>query len=265
MFMKKIIPFKKDIIFKTNISEITSISLEHQLNIDNQEITGKFIVSGDYKISDNSKTVESFDYNLPFEIVLDDCYDTSDSVIDIDDFYYEIVNDKILSVTIDVRIDKIKEILIPNEIQNKEEKKDIIEELYEEQNNNNNEKPEEEKNINILYKNRLSTKKCNEERCVEENDILPGEEEIEKMDNKLKDEVILNKEETKEQLNDKINSIFNNIGDANVYVSYNVYIIREGDTIDSIIEKYETTEDELKKYNNLSDLKIGDKIIIPSK
>ena len=69
----------------------------------------------------------------------------------------------------------------------------------------------------------------------------------------------------KKDIDDKTNSIFNNIDSSNFYVSYNIYIVREGDTVDSIIEKYSTSEEELKKYNNLSNLKIGDKIIIPSK
>ena len=49
-----------------------------------------------------------------------------------------------------------------------------------------------------------------------------------------------------------------------MYVSYNVYILREGDTIESVIDKYQTNEEELKKYNNLNDLKLGDKLIIPA-
>lgn len=246
--MKKIIPFKKDITFKTNISEVTSISLEHFLSINNHDITGEFIVSGDYKVSDNSTTVEPFEFKLPFEIMLDDIYDTSCAVADIDDFYYEIVNNNILSISIDVYVDKLKEVLIQDEIPNLEEKKDIIEELYEEQNN--------------IFEN--DTINDNVDRCIEEDDILPGEEEIEKMEDNMKEEVKLNKENN-EMVNDKINSIFSNVGDSNTYVSYNVYIIREGDTIESIIEKYATNEELLKKYNNLSDLKLGDKIIIPAK
>ena len=38
--MKKIIPFKKDIIFKTNLAEITSISLEHTLKISEKIVNG---------------------------------------------------------------------------------------------------------------------------------------------------------------------------------------------------------------------------------
>lgn len=65
------------------------------------------------------------------------------------------------------------------------------------------------------------------------------------MEDNMKEEVKLNKENN-EMVNDKINSIFSNVGDSNTYVSYNVYIIREGDTIESIIEKYATNEELLK-------------------
>lgn len=46
--------------------------------------------------------------------------------------------------------------------------------------------------------------------------------------------------------------------------AYIVYIVRENDTIESIIEKYNISIDKLKEYNDLSDIKRGDKIIIPN-
>jgi len=49
-----------------------------------------------------------------------------------------------------------------------------------------------------------------------------------------------------------------------VYVTYNVFIVREGDTIESILDKYGIELDELKKYNDLNELKLGDKLIIPN-
>ena len=253
--MKKIIPYKKEVIFKTNISEITSISLENHLTIDNLNIKGEFIVSGEYKISDNSKTLENFNLQLPFEIILDEIYDTSKAIVDIDDFYYEIIDEKILSISIDVLIDKLSEILIKEELPVQERQIDIIEELYEEQNNEIKEAVIEENKI---------------DRCIEEEDILPGEKENKKMEeNNIQEEI--NKSDlndkieiNKSDLNNKINSLFSNIGEDNMYVSYNVYIIREGDTIEEIINKYNVSEEELKKYNDLSNLKLGDKIIIPS-
>ena len=85
------------------------------------------------------------------------------------------------------------------------------------------------------------------ERCIEE------EEELPKRDNK------------KEELEEKINSIFNNSTFTDeVYVTYNVFILRDGDTLDSIMEKYNITKEELEKYNDLSSLQLGDKLIIPN-
>ena len=39
--------------------------------------------------------------------------------------------------------------------------------------------------------------------------------------------------------------------------------IREGDSLEQIISKYQITREELEKYNDLKELSIGDKIIIP--
>ena len=90
-------------LFKTNLSEITSISLEHNLNKEGiSEISGNFVISGQYKIADTSVDVEDFSYELPFSINLDEKYILDKAEIDIDDFYYEIVNDSVLSVNIDV-------------------------------------------------------------------------------------------------------------------------------------------------------------------
>ena len=112
--MKKIIPFKKDIIFKNHISEVTSISLEHTLNVSESDnsITGNFTVSGEYLMNDTSVNTEAFSYTLPFDIRMDEKYILSNAVIDIDDFYYEIVNDNVLAVNIDVLVDKLEEQLI---------------------------------------------------------------------------------------------------------------------------------------------------------
>ena len=251
IFIKKIIPFKKEIPFKTNISEITSISLEHNFFIENQNINGEFTVNGDYRVSDSSTMVEMFEYIIPFNYKLDDIYDLSNAIVDIEDFYYEIINDNILSISIDICIDKLKERLIINEIPNLEEKKDIIEELYVEQN--------KDEFVSNVREDNINQNIIEENRCIEENDIIPVKGELDNLKNQS---IIDNK---KENISEQINSIFSNIGDSNVYVAYNVYIIREGDTIEKIVDKYDITEDELKKYNNLSDLKLGDKIVIPAK
>ena len=48
------------------------------------------------------------------------------------------------------------------------------------------------------------------------------------------------------------------------YATYKIYIVRENDSLETILEKYDTTEDILSMYNDLKELKIGDKIMIPS-
>ena len=221
--MKNIIPFKKDVIFKTNLSEITSISLENTLNLKDDTISGDFIISGDYKVTDKSTSVEPFNLNIPFEIVLDDRFETSKATIDIDDFYYEIVNNNVLSVSIDVLVDHLQEkpLIEMEDLVDVTPVRTVLD-LEEEE-----------------MENRV------EERCVEEEDTLP--------------------KRNVENIEEKINSIFSN-GTFNdeVYVTYNVFIIRDGDTLDSIMEKYNVTQDELEKYNDLSNLKLGDKLIIPN-
>ena len=105
--MKKTIPFSKEIAFNTDIYEINSISLEHNLKIDNNEINGEFIVSGDYKENDSTLKNEPFIYNIPFNIDLDDKYNIEKSKIDIDDFNYEVCSSNILQINIFLYIDNV--------------------------------------------------------------------------------------------------------------------------------------------------------------
>ena len=243
--MKNIIPFKKEVIFKTNISEITSISLEHTLSLENDKVQGNFIVNGEYKVSDSSTTVETFNLELPFEIIIDEKYDTKKAIIDIDDFYYEIVNNNVLSISIDVLIDKLEEKPIIEDFTLIDEtpNREIIEEEITE-----NEKEE------VKEEAKTDTK-----RCIDESE----KEEYEKKKEEIKD--MINEKEEPREVEEKINSLFNQFSkDSEVYVTYNVYILRDSDTLESILEKYNITEDTLKEYNDLSDLKIGDKIIIPT-
>ena len=61
-----------------------------------------------------------------------------------------------------------------------------------------------------------------------------------------------------------MSSIFNAIASSDeTFVTYHVYIVRENDTVGSIIEKYKTTRDDLVAYNDLENIKIGSKVIIP--
>ena len=223
--MRKIVPFKKDIIFKTNLAEITSISLEHNLHIEgNDLITGEFIISGEYKMADNSINTEPFSFNLPFDIALDSDKNKIDNVvIDIDNFYYEIINNNILSVNIDVLIDKLEEKPL---IDNEELKESTIE-IH---------------NINIDDNNDNERK----EEFVSMEEIKDNEQPIEA------------REEDSRNWFDSFDS------SRETYTTYKVYIVKEGDNLEVILQKYEIEKEDLEKYNDLNEIKIGDKIIIPA-
>ena len=71
-------------------------------------------------------------------------------------------------------------------------------------------------------------------------------------------------EEKMEDQKETINSLFSNLDDENdSYGTFVVYIVRQNETINSIIEKYNTNLEELEKYNDLKEINIGTKLIIP--
>ena len=77
-------------------------------------------------------------------------------------------------------------------------------------------------------------------------------------DNDINKSVDINNNE----VNTNINDITNNLSD-NKYYTYKVYIVRSGDTIDSICNKYNVNINDLKDYNDIDNINIGQKIIIP--
>ena len=194
--MKKTVPLKKDLTFKNNISEIVSIALDHELNLEDRTIKGNLVISGSYSTQDG-KTLD-FKYNIPVNIEMSDRYKLDNITIDIDDFYYEI-NDNKLIVSIEIGLDNLEEVLPPF-------------------------KYEEEK-IEKVFK----------------------EEDMPRVDT-----------------ND-VKNIFDNFDDSSeTYSTYKVCIVKENDNIESIILKYNITKELLEQYNDISDIKIGDKLIIPS-
>ena len=239
--MKKIIPFTKDIKFNTKIYEISSISLENTLSIEeNNVVDGEFIVSGDYKMNDSSINTEPFIYGLPFNINLDEKYDTDSLKVDIDDFNFEIINEEVLKVNISVLIEgeekkeEVKEEVTINEeiqpdyiIEARKEKTDPIDEY-------------------IDIKNEVI-----KEDIMKEEDLFKQTDE--------------NTQYVSNVSNDKkVTSIFENFDSKDEkYVSYYVHIVRENDNIDTICTKYKITIDDLKEYNNIDQITLENKIIVP--
>ena len=247
--MKQIIPFQKELLFKTKVCEITSISLEHTLSLKEDDlISGEFHLFGDYKMTEGSINRENFDFKLPFDIALDARYDIDSIVIDIDNFYYEIVNDESLSVHIDVYVDGRKE---DDDVGDTIEDREVLDEdvditSCEDVDRVDNDLKEDEDVHEVVLKD------------VERPKVMIHDDDIEESVQYQKaDHYYL------EENNNKFN-IFENVDDADTYVTYHVYIVKENDTIDTIMEKFGVSKEEVLVYNDVDDIKPGSKLVIPN-
>lgn len=263
--VKKIIPFRKDLEFNTPLYEVTSISLEHHLTKKTDTlISGNFIISGDYKQTESSENKDPFNFTLPFDIALATKIDLDDMLLDVDDFYYE-TGKNTLKVNIDLLLDA-NEIGEPE----KEDRKDINgkdAESIDSNTYNDNEAsrvPDEFNDINFKMPQTENLPNHLDNSGVSLEDIQNDNF----MDSINNDNVSDNG--TSNIVNSNINNnennnLFASFETADTYTAYRVYLIKEDDTIDTILKKYNVTKDDLSAYNDLSDIKYGDKIIIPYK
>lgn len=251
--MKQIIPFKKELLFKTKVSEITSISLEHTLSLkDDDLISGEFYITGDYKMTEGSINREKFQFRLPFDIALDSRYKIDSIVIDIDNFYYEIVNNESLQVNIDVYVDGDKEDITEDIETITEDIEDMDKNTFID--DSKNEVVAKEEGIYLedrnVYKESKDLFKEEYTPAIEVSKPIPIVMDVEyEQSNKVKNQEF---------------NIFENIDNSDTYVTYYVYIVKEDDNLDSIMNKYNVTKEELGNYNNLENITPGSKLIIPS-
>ena len=239
--MKQIIPFKKELPFKTKVSDITSISLEREINVlDDGIVTGVFHITGDYKMSEGSINRENFSFDLPFDITLDPRYDVKTVSSDIEDFYYDVINDNTLKVNIDLYVEA--EYLPESEIK---------EEVIEISDDDTREEMKDDLQEDII----------NDGNNVDEDTILEVEPiKIEKLDDIHEDK---KEGENREETIDLGIDLFSNLDSTETYTTYYVYIVKEEDTVDKILIKYGITKEELESYNDITEIKPGDKVIIP--
>ncbi len=213
--MRQIIPFKKEFLFDTKVSEVTSISLEHSLSLKNDDcVSGSFQISGEYKMTASSINREKFNFDLPFEIELDREYVSDTIVVDIDNFYYEVVNDEVLVVNIDV--------FLEGEVKEKEE-------------------------------------------VIVDKEIMPTIEKEVVREEVPREDVIVEDKEFEDDINVSNDfNLFENIDNSDTYVTYHVYIVKEGDSLDMIMDKYGVSKEDISLYNNIEEIGKGTKLIIPS-
>jgi len=287
--MKKIVPFNNVLQFNTDVREITAISLEHEINKSPDMISGVFYISGEYKITDGQLDKEKFNFELPFDIALSSNYRSDSLLVDIDDFRYDLISDKDLKVNIDLYIDgeveeplprdTRREILeFPEDNYQETTNLDIEEQLDRKANLDREEEPEEIAELQDLLMDEPFSESQNmdtnqEDICEETNQDEPIEPERIDL---LKEMLTTNKEEDMmEDINLNINNtndndsqnINNNILEPTkeeTYVTYRVYKVMEGDTLDTILTKYNITKESLADYNNIENINPGDKLIIPT-
>lgn len=253
MIMKQIIPFKKDLPFKTKVSDITSISLERKIEIlDGGIVTGTFYITGDYKMNEGSINREKFSFDLPFDITLDPRYDVNSVKADIEDFYYDIINEDTLKVNIDLYIEAeyLPDTSLDNNILTEEDKSDN------EMNDVQKEDEPVEEDRNIMMESKSDSK--NDENIEIEKDKEVASEKIKNDDATMNDSDI-----ERNDVDDFANDLFSNLDNTETYTTYYVYIVKEEDTIDKIISLYGVTKEDIENYNDITSIKPGDKVIIP--
>lgn len=260
--MKKNISIEKTIDFSGMIGEITAISLEHNLKfVSDDEINGDLIVCGRYKSTVASQIEEEFNEKIPVSISLLERIDVSSANVDISNFYYNIVDNASLKCNIDLLVDALeiidddergecssleerecdgdpiseKEIEIPKidkSINNNQNEDAVLEDIEKDTERN-------EDNININVNNNSNVVVSQENIDVE----------------KINEEV--------ENVNENDNLFFNFDNSKESYGTFVVYMVRQNETINSILEKYNTSIEEIEKYNDIKDISIGSKLIIP--
>lgn len=249
--MKQIISFEKEIAFKTMIGEVTSISLEHTLSFQGPStISGDMIVSGTYKMTEASTLEEDFQYAIPVDIMLTKELEEDNRSITIHNFTYDIRNEDTLHLYIDVLV-KGREV-----IDLEEDKEEVIEPVREEQPKIDEEQVEDTANDN---KELLTDIEVEESQKVIDNIINTDKKEEPVIKNDTQEEV---KTTTDTKVMNSIFSAFANTEET--YTTYSVYLLRENDSIENIIENYGVTREELSYYNDLDNLNVGSKIIIPT-
>lgn len=251
--MKQIIPFKKELPFKTKVSDITSISLERKIEIlDSGIITGTFYITGDYKMNEGSINRDDFSFELPFDITLDPRYDITTVKSDIEDFYYDIINNDTLKVNIDLFVEaeykehEEEEVLSDSNLEDREgDKEDITEDknaIEEEKEEDNSSSGEEDDSTKL--------DRTSDSVAIEDTGLVDNKIEV---------------EDSADCDDSLVGDLFSNLDNTESYTTYYVYVVKEEDTIDKIISLYGVTKEDIESYNDITNINPGDKIIIPKR
>ncbi len=267
--MKSVIPFSKELDFSTKLSEITSISLEREFELKDLSIEGNLFVSGEYKSHEVSANVLPFSFKIPFSIEIPENMEEESISLEISDFAYDTISDHQIRVNIELELEGN----ILEQIEEQEEEEEIKEVDSEEI---------------LKFMEESSREEQEETEKTEEQEEPPLEEKIEetKMNENPKEEIKeqLNEEEPKpmkeESLRDEVSQveidktkttlkeeseemILENITGDEEYSTYHIHIIKDGETVETVCTMYDSKLNLLTDYNDVTNLTIGDKLIIP--
>ena len=256
--MKQIVTLEKEIAFKTMVGEISSISLEPDLSfINDSEIEGNLIISGTYKMTEASTIEEDFNYKVPVEIMLTTSLEEETRGVDINNFTYAIVNEEALQINVELIIEGLEKIEVEEE--NEEDDNSGVRDASVEEDDSTREEIEV-----------LTTEESAKEELpsFEEVEELPSLENIDvkeepvMMEETIEVEPTMKEDTNNKQVMDSIFSAFANTDET--YSTYSVYILREDDNLEEVMAKYNTNREALSEYNDLDNLKVGAKLIIPT-
>ena len=99
---------------------------------------------------------------------------------------------------------------------------------------------------------------------TKEKTVIPNEPEDirEETTNEENQEETETVSKTENENTETTKSIFENLDENERYAVYKVHVVTENDTVESILQKYPITKEELEAYNDLNDVQMGSKLII---
>lgn len=239
--MKKVISFDKTLEFKTMVGEVTSISIDPQLDFsEDGSVSGELIIAGKYKLTSASRLDDDFSFRVPVEIVLTENLEEDTREVRLDDFRYDLLDDALVC-HIDLLIEGVEK--IEEDVREQEVDVDSSSELI------NRDETLENTTDNFL------------DSAVEEQVIVSNNQEKSMQQMNVEQEQELEKNVEQQE---NVTSLFSSFKDSDeTFATYSVYIVRENDTVESIMKQYQVNRENLEEYNDLSSISVGSKIIIP--
>lgn len=269
---------KGDLIVRGTYKQMVASQIDNPFNY---KIPIDIVIDSKYDISDMTIDIDNFTYvvekenvlKLNIDLILDklklkeieekEVEDDDDVLIEIDDLFKEeetkekLEFDPPKEMRSVEEIDKKEEQEKQDEVINTEPIKDEKEEMKEL--NEAKETLKEERNEKVNEEPKENNSKEQQELKKEENEKEKNKERNEKTNDETTEPA------TDEEKDSNVSeSLFAKLDTTSeTYKTYSIYIVREDDSLEDIMKKYNVKRENLEEYNNLSEVKKGTKLIIP--